>query len=344
MTNRKKILFIGPTRSPFVKNDIRILKEKYHLQILDSEVGRGLEGIFNLLLLYVKAAYHIAIKVDGLYVWFSDYPALVPTLVARILNKPSWVVAGGFDVGFIPEFNYGAVLNPVRWFFVKNSFILCQRIISVSEYVQESLSRLLPQCKLNSVVVHNSLSPFIERDYQPTAVKRKIDFLTVSQTDTIVEFHIKGLDKFIRLASLLPENNFVIAGIRSNALDYAEKLADSLNNVTILPGLLDLEKHIVPLYQKSKVYCQFSREESFGLAVVESMHYGCKPMVFNNGALPEVVQNPHFVFDQTDSDETLAKNASDMLHESFDERELYDLSTIYSYENRKKKLLEVVNF
>jgi glycosyltransferase involved in cell wall biosynthesis len=42
-------------------------------------------------------------------------------------------------------------------------------------------------------------------------------------------------------------------------------------------------------YKKAKIYCQFSRSESFGVAIVEAMYFGCIPFVTNVGGMPELV-------------------------------------------------------
>ncbi len=42
-------------------------------------------------------------------------------------------------------------------------------------------------------------------------------------------------------------------------------------------------------YKKAKIYCQFSRSESFGVSIVEAMYFGCFPIVTNVGGMPELV-------------------------------------------------------
>ena len=43
--------------------------------------------------------------------------------------------------------------------------------------------------------------------------------------------------------------------------------------------------------KRAKVYCQLSRDETFGISLVEAMAYGCVPVVSDKGALPWIVGN-----------------------------------------------------
>jgi glycosyltransferase involved in cell wall biosynthesis len=95
---------------------------------------------------------------------------------------------------------------------------------------------------------------------------------------------LKGIDRFLKLASLLPSKSFVIAGPICR-----DRLAvkDAPPNVKLL-GELDQDE-LAALYQRTRVYCQLSRYEAFGVPVAEAMACGCLPVVSDSGALPEVV-------------------------------------------------------
>ncbi|MDW8438820.1 MAG: glycosyltransferase, partial [Chloroherpetonaceae bacterium] len=99
----------------------------------------------------------------------------------------------------------------------------------------------------------------------------------------------KGSDAFIRLAKLMPSTRFVLAGLRGEALKRAKRDAEDATNCEILPGPLSLYDDLIPLYERASAYCQFSLSETFGVAVVEAMLCGALPIVFPNGALPEIV-------------------------------------------------------
>ncbi|MFI5264486.1 MAG: hypothetical protein ACHQM6_08230, partial [Candidatus Kapaibacterium sp.] len=93
------ITFVGPVQSRFVKNDIAILQRKHTLKIIDVNVGRGGSAALNLL----KLEWRILRSVFGsdiLFFWFADYYSLIPTILARLLRKRVYVVAGGYDVTY----------------------------------------------------------------------------------------------------------------------------------------------------------------------------------------------------------------------------------------------------
>ena len=50
-------------------------------------------------------------------------------------------------------------------------------------------------------------------------------------------------------------------------------------------------KDLVRHYKRAKIYCQFSRSESFGVSIVEAINFGCIPIVTNVGGMPEIVEN-----------------------------------------------------
>src|SRR5579883_2852798 len=137
-----KILLIGPTTSSFVKTDIKILSADHTLDLLDTAIGRGMRGAINLLVITLKSIFK-TFTCDALYIWFADYYSLAPTLAGRLLGKKIVVIAGGFDVGYIPELNYGARARPIRWFCVKNTFRYCSLILPVSQHAMRELDWLM---------------------------------------------------------------------------------------------------------------------------------------------------------------------------------------------------------
>src|SRR5438874_2539263 len=111
------ITFVGPAQSSFVQNDIVILERKHKLKIIDANVKRGFSTATSLLKLEFKILFSI-FGSDILFFWFADYYSLVPTIIARLLRKRVYVVAGGFDVTYTPEVKSGARVRPFRWFLV----------------------------------------------------------------------------------------------------------------------------------------------------------------------------------------------------------------------------------
>lgn len=96
----------------------------------------------------------------------------------------------------------------------------------------------------------------------------------------------KGLETFVKSASLVPEARFVVIGkYQDDSIDSLKSIASP--NVSFT-GFVD-DSDLLQWYQKAKVYVQVSAYESFGMSLAEAMLCQCVPVVSERGALPEVV-------------------------------------------------------
>ncbi|MCX8055049.1 MAG: glycosyltransferase [Ignavibacteria bacterium] len=291
-----KIFLIGPINSSFVQNDIKILGKENQLFLENSAIGRGIRGIWNLLLLTLRSVFK-TFRSEAIFCWFADYTTLIPSLIAKVFRKKIYVVAGGFDVTNLPEINCGARLRPFRWFCVKNTFRLADKIFPVSNYAKKQLLKLTNVNENKVKMIYNCID--ISSFGKETTNSNREFVLTVSQGDHWIEYIRKGTQKFIEIAKELKDTKFVIAGLRGEALQLAKKDANNVSNIEIIPGPLNLYEEIVPLYRKSFAYCQFSIEETFGVAVLEAMICGSLPIVSEGGALPEIISGSEAIVAQT---------------------------------------------
>jgi glycosyltransferase involved in cell wall biosynthesis len=95
-------------------------------------------------------------------------------------------------------------------------------------------------------------------------------------------------------------------------------------------------------YKKAKIYCQFSRSESFGVSVVEAMYFGCVPFVTNAGGLPEIVGKNGIIANRNPID-ILSKNIIDTLNLFPDYKELKQrIKNSFMVSSRKKILLTLI--
>lgn len=291
-----KIYFIGPLQSTFVQYDIGVLREEHEVKCDDSRIGTGIKGIWNLTKLAFKAVYNMA-RSDMFFGWFGDYATYMPTLMAKLFGKKSIVIAGGFDVGYIPELEFGAKYKKFRWFCVKNTFLMADRIVTVSNYTSDSLFKLTGVSPDKVDMVYSCI---VSKDYDVhdlLDVERKY-FITSSQAYALNEFKRKGSDKFIETARRNPDKDFILTGLRGAAYEEAMRLGGDLKNLKIMKGPLKFHEEVIPLYKQSYCYIQLSIEETFGLSVIEAMRCGCVPIVSTNGALVEVTK-PHGLIAET---------------------------------------------
>lgn len=333
-----KIILLGPITSSFVKNDIDVLSSKHSLKLIDSTIGKGGKGMINLIKVSLKSMYYLLCN-DVIVSWFSDYATLAPVLFAKLIGKKSIIIAGGFDVGYIPELNYGARANAFRWFCTKNSFKFADLILPVSNYAMDSMKSLvsLPKDK-NIMMLYNGIKS--ERFNLPQKEERD-SFITVSQGSSYIEYRRKGSDVFIEAAKRNPQHKFVLAGLRGESLDLALKDGKDIENLEIIPGPLDLYKELIPLYQRAFTYLQISFEETFGVAVLEAMRCGAVPIVSSGGALPEVSGKYAQIADNQDEIKKALEFAVGVSREY--REELSQFAATYDIKFRGEKLLKAVD-
>ncbi|HEY6171422.1 MAG TPA: glycosyltransferase [Candidatus Kapabacteria bacterium] len=277
-----KITFVGPAISRFVQNDIHILSREHELTVVDSAMGRGGSAVFNLIKLHLKIIASV-FRTDSLFFWFADYYTYIPTLIAKLFGKKVFVVAGGFDVAYIPEVKSGARTRKGRWFMVRNTFRSVDHVFPVSNYALTMLKGSVPD-HAPATVIYNAVdtSRFLFGSGQ-----RKNIALTVTQLDTVLDYRLKGIDVFIKAAAHMPDTIFELIGIRGPALEHARLEAKDLSNMTIVEGPVEFAS-LLEKYHTASAYCQLSMDESFGVATAEAMSCGCIPVVSQVPSLEEV--------------------------------------------------------
>ncbi len=283
---RKKILFIYTNYSSFVKTDFEILSSEH--DVIKYQF-KPVKGLFKTGIEFIKQFLYLLFniwKFDSVFIWFADYHSVLPVLFTRILNKKSFVVIGGYDVAKIPSLNYGVFISKIRGFCAIYSMNTCTKNLTVSNYVdrkvrwiaKKSVTRMIYNC----VNISNSDSKEIEKENL---------IITVGIIDSDRTFLLKGIDTFIEVARLLPEHEFMIIGANKNMIkNLIKNMPDNLEIV----GRIN-HTELIHYYKRAKIYCQFSRTESFGVSIVEAMNFGCVPVVTNIGGMPEIVENARFV-------------------------------------------------
>lgn len=279
-----KLTFVGPLISTFVKNDVAILSKEFELDIINADMGKGASAVTRLLKLHWKILSSVSLS-DGLFFWFADYYTLLPTLYAKLLKKPVFVVAGGFDVTYLPELGVGARARLGRWLTVKNTFKQATRIFPVSMDTQKDLDSAVPD-HAPSTMIYNTVDTSTYSFRNDLREENRV--LTVSQADSVAELKRKGIDRFIEISRVMPEYLFVLAGLRGQALEAAQELAKGIEHIQVIPGRVPLDELLVEFW-RAKVYAQFSLEERFGVSVAEAMSCGCIPIITPVNALHEVV-------------------------------------------------------
>jgi glycosyltransferase involved in cell wall biosynthesis len=289
-----RITFVGPLVSRFVSNDLKVLRTEHTVYAYDGNIGRGWKALVNLAWLSLKLSYSV-LRSDAILYWFADYYSGIPTYVAKLLHKKIFIIAGGFDIWYLPELGIGAKTRPLRWWAVKTGFKNATLILPVSNYAKAMMETNIPKYG-PAVVAYSAVES--ELIYYSGEKKEPIA-LTVTQVDTVPEYTRKGIDIFIRAAAQMPQVRFQIVGIRGDAEVQSRKDAAGMSNVEIIPAPIprdDLRKY----YSIASVYCQLSIDETFGLAIAEAMNCGCIPVVSEPPVFLEVIGECGYVAHRSD--------------------------------------------
>ena len=104
----------------------------------------------------------------------------------------------------------------------------------------------------------------------------------------------KGIEMIVRLAKLLPEVTFKVAGSGPHE-DYLHHMAHPFDNIAFVGHQRGEDLH--DLYRGAKAVLVPSRvRETFSLSALEAMAFGAPVVASDTGAIPEVVDDRHSGF------------------------------------------------
>jgi glycosyltransferase involved in cell wall biosynthesis len=276
-SSRTAVAFVHETLSTFIMQDLEILSDI--AQVTDvrfakmSDIPKLVRGIRGS---------------DIVYVWFAaGRAAALSILVGRALRKKVIVVAGGTEVARDSSFRGRSMRSRFRFLAAVRALNAADLVTCVSEFTKaevESISHP-KSCK----VVYNGVD--VVRLERGGATKGE-EILTIHSG----ALWIKGIDRFVRLAEILPHRRFLIVGPLRDELS-----AQVLPGNVVLTGRLG-RSELLPVLQSARFYCQLSRYESFGVALAEAMACECAPIASSSGALPEIVDGTGFLVSEGDPD------------------------------------------
>ena len=218
---------------------------------------------------------------DVVFAWFASWHSFLPMLYARLLNKRSILVIGGYDIASVPEIGYGHQRGGMRKWISRATMHLAHYLVTNSEFSEIEAKVNVGVKQRVNVVYHGIPDTVGELRSNP----REYMALTVGGVRSAT-LSRKGIESFVRAAALLPDVRFVVVG---KWLDASIERLRSLATPNVeFTGWVD-DCKLMEYYRRASVYVQVSRHEGFGMSVAEAMLAGCIPVVTGAGALPEVV-------------------------------------------------------
>ena len=316
------VAFVYYSFSSFVKNDYEILSK--HFDVIKVNYGRILD-VYKIMMAVLKS--------DISFIWFAGGHAFIAVLFSKIFRKKSIVIAGGGDVACVPEIDYGGMRRNKRSrYFAKFVLKHADIVLAVSEFTKrEVLEYAKPK---NLMVVYNGVD--IEM-FKPLHEKENNLVITVGNVDWW-NLKRKGIEMFVRSAKFIPEAHFVVIGKNTDdSIDHLNSIASPNTEFT---GFVS-DKELLKWYQKSKVYCQLSYYESFGMAPAEAMACGCVPVVTDRGALPEVVGDTGFCVPYGNTEATV-EAMKKALNSNKGEDVRVRVKNMFPIEKREKELMKII--
>lgn len=278
--DKMRVLFVKPWNATFIQSDLELMKRHFEVKVVDFVLSRK-RPIATLVALLRMAVGTLWAQV--VFTWFADVNALWAVRLSRILRRRSIVVVGGYEVNSMPEFGYGSMLNPKSANVVRFVLLHSDQILAVSEFIEAQIRK---HVKLDNVrVLYNSVDT---NKFLPSARKEEL-VVTVGSATTGL-YAAKGVDCFVRSSCAIAAARFVVIGQFDDAT--RNLLREVAPNVEFTGPLA--HDDVLMWFDRAKVYCQLSKQESFGIALAEAMSYECVPVVTEGGALREVVGNTGF--------------------------------------------------
>ena len=278
---KKKILFIKKGATKFEENDVVILSKYYDVTVFEPSYNNLFTGL------------KLIINCDLLYYWFPNDYKFIFTLLAKILNKKVFIIAGGQMS--LADTRKSRAFAKVKY---RPLHIICgilclklaNKVVAVSKYEREGLSRYLSSSKIT--VIYNSINQNYSYNKE---IKRDSNLIITISAIINTHYYRKGLDVFVNLSKKMPDYTFVLIGKDCRDGTFEMIKNNSNKNLILTDSVSDNE--LKNWISRAKIYCQFSRQEGFGVALAEAIGAGCLPIISKFGAIPEVVGSYGFYVD-----------------------------------------------
>lgn len=300
----KTVLYIAPSLSSFVKEDVQMLGSKFRVK---TQVYNW-HNKFLLPYLLVRQFFSLSVniwRVDKIIVSFGGYWSLMPALFGKIAGVSVYIILNGTDCASIPPINYGSLRKPLIRFFCKLSYQLATALLPVSEslvetkntyysddiYSLQGFKCFFPGTKTDYSVIHNGLNIAYWKSLVQFP-KETGSFISVFNQD---QFILKGGDLIVEMAAKFPNCNFYLAG-----LTKPDQLESIPENIVFL-GKLEREK-LREFYSKCRFHLQISIFEGFGCALCEAMLCECVPIGSSVNMIPEIIGDTGAILEKRDVD------------------------------------------
>jgi glycosyltransferase involved in cell wall biosynthesis len=323
-----KIVYISDSESIFPTEDIKMLSENYTISpVLLNLIEKDYIKMFKVGMTQIIPN---IIKSDLSITWTADYHTLFTVFISRLFNKKSIVHISGMEVSNLPEINYGYQTtflrrHAVRWI-LRNATAI---IAPSGSYAQKA--REFTKKPVYVVPNYADVDP-----NAPRTKKQPMVIMVATQYMNADDFVLlKGIGTYNKIAAEMPDVEFYLLGKIDETI---RKSHPNLHYFGWVPHWIVLD-----YINLSKVYCQLSYTESFGVSLLEALQSDCIPVVTDKDGMAELVEDNGYKIKYGDW-ETAVKDIREALKDT-DEHTKYSAyyRLKYSRDSRKQNLTNVIH-
>jgi|AntRauTorckE6833_2_1112554.scaffolds.fasta_scaffold10623_2 glycosyltransferase involved in cell wall biosynthesis len=346
MKVKEKIIFIAPSRSSFIVNDIKILSEKYEvIENIYNWKNKPMTPLLMIQQLFFLLRY--GFSVDTIMISFGGYWAYFPSMFGAIFQKKVLIIVHGTDCAAFEEIQYGVLRKPILKKIISASFKMADMLLPVSEslvntentYFKDEPIKLgynhhLKNIQTPHTVIPNGIS-ISQWNINLDGAREKNSFITVLSPG---QLRTKGINLILDIADKFPQATFYFAGI-DNPFNY------EVPSNTCFLGRLS-QKKLENLYNQTEYYLQLSNFEGFGIALCEAMLCGCIPIGSNVNKIPEIIGDTGFILEKRDPElliTLLGEAMSEKYKREKGEKARKRIMDNFSLESRKQKIFDTID-
>lgn len=343
---KKRIFYIAPKFSSFVKNDIKLLSNEYIIKVNILNWRNKILVPFNMLFQILYLLFNLK-RIEIILISSGGYWSFIPSLMGKLFKTKVFIILNGSDCASIPPLNYGNLRKSILKYCIKISYLNAERLLPVSsslafikntyysddQYSFQGFKHFFPKLNTKYTVVHNGLD---YNFWKPIAEYKKEagSFISVFSGDS--QFILKGGDLIFEIAKKFPNCKFYLAGIENVQINKPE-------NVELL-GRLD-KYELLRYYNLSEFYMQLSIFEGFGVALCEAMLCECIPIGSSVNIIPEIIADSGYILNKRNINEL-----ESLLNEALESKDKSKLKrlvrqrikTNYSNEKRLNKIVDII--
>jgi len=348
MNNKKTILYFYLSYSSFVEKDEQILATRYLIKKFHFASRRK---ILTPLQFYRQLFFLIfnIWKADLMISQSAGYLSFLPVLFSKLTRKPILIIAIGVDCDYLPSINYGHYrkffLSIATKFSIKyatcvapvhQSLVFTRYTYQPNDFKYQGFKAFVKNVEAQIKVIPNGYE--YENWKRDDKIKReRKSFVTAIANINIHNIIIlKGLDLFIEIARLFPENKFYLIGLPQH-----HPLGGNLNNLIKIPFVS--HKELPTIFSKCEFYMQLSMMEGFPNTICEAMLCECIPIGSNVGAIPDIIGNTGFIlkYKNIDKLKKIIEAALKSNREKLGKQARQRIINKFPIENRRKELLKL---